>query len=167
MYLCITSLLITMCFTKLIQILPTVTGPTSPKYICTKNHRQTTTGNISKHTYTIEQLWAIQDQVNPTSLTDLLFGSIRRIRELQLNRKPLTIRTRKKNSIPNQKGKLKSGITRQVPTVTKSKDEIVQTIRVSTVNARSLKHKENLVSEEIYSTNSDITIITETWLKQH
>ena len=49
--------------------------------------------------------------------------------------------------------------------VDRSSDEIVQTIRVSTVNARSLKHKENLISEEIHNTNSDTGIITETWLK--
>ena len=32
---------------------------------------------------------------------------------------------------------------RQVPTVYKSSDEVVQTIRISTVNSRSLIHKEN------------------------
>ena len=54
---------------------------------------------------------------------------------------------------------------RQVPKVDKNNDEIVQTIRVSAVNARSLKHNENLISEEIQNTKSDIAIITETWLK--
>ena len=43
--------------------------------------------------------------------------------------------------------------------------KLSEQLRVSTVNARSLKHKENLISEEIHNTNSDITIITETWLK--
>ena len=37
--------------------------------------------------------------------------------------------------------------------------------RISTVNARSLKHKENIISEEILNNNIDIAIITETWLK--
>ena len=164
MYLPITNLLITVCFTNLIQILPTETNTTSPKSTCTKNLRQITTGNISKHTYSSKQLWAIHDQVNPTSLTNLSFGSIQRIRELQLNRKPTSIRTRKKQQIkPKRKVEIRN--LRQVPTVDKSNDEIVQTIRVSTVNARSLKHKENLISEEIQNTNSDIAIITETWLK--
>ena len=153
-----------MCFTNLIQILPIETDTTSPKSTFTKNHRQITTGNISKHTYSRKQLWAIHDQVNQPSLTNLPFGSIWRIRELWLNRKPTSIRARKSQYI-NQKRKAEIRNLRQVPTVDRSNDEIVQTIRVSTVNARSLKHKENLISEEIQNTNSDIAIITETWLK--
>ena len=166
MYHPITNLLITMCFTNLIQIqiIPTITGPTSPMYISTENHRQTTSGNFSRHTYTSKQLWAIHDQVNPTSLTNLPFGSIQRIRELQLNRNHQPSEPTKIN-IPNQKGKLKSGISDRYQQSAEVIDEIVQTIRVSTVNARSLKHKENLISEEIHNTNSDITIITETWLE--
>ena len=54
---------------------------------------------------------------------------------------------------------------KQVPTFDKSRDEIVQTIRVSTVNARSLKHNDNLISEEILNSNINIAIITETRLK--
>ena len=72
------------------------------------------------------------------------------------NRKNLQTKPKRKAEIKN---------LRQVPTVNKSNEEIVQTVRISTVNARSLKHKENLISEEIHNTNSDITIITETWLK--
>ena len=49
--------------------------------------------------------------------------------------------------------------------MTKNGDEIVQTIRISTVNARSLKHKENLISGEFLNNNMEITVITETWLK--
>ena len=111
-----------------------------------------------------KQLWAIHDQVNPASLTNLPFGSIQRTRELQLNRKPSTIRTNKnQHTKPKRKAEIRN--LRQVPTINKSNDETVQTIRVSTVNARSLKHKENLISKEIHNTNSDITIITEIWLK--
>ena len=164
MYLLIANLLITMCFSKLIQILPTETYTSLPKSTCTKNHRQITTGNISKHTYSSKQLWAIHDQVNPTSLTNLPFRSIQNTRELQLNRKPTSIRTRKKQHMnPRRKAEIRN--LRQVPTVDSSNDEIVWTIIVSTVNAKSLKHKENLIGEEIHNTNSDIVIITETWLK--
>ena len=70
-----------------------------------------------------------------------------------------------KNQHTNPKWKADIRNLRQVPTINISSHETVQTIRVSTVNARSLKHKENLISEEIHNTNSNITIITETWLK--
>ena len=36
---------------------------------------------------------------------------------------------------------------------------------MSTVNARPLKHKENLISEEILNNNTDIAVITKMWLK--
>ena len=134
-------------------------------YTPTKNHRQACSGNSPRHTYTSKQLWAIHDQVNPTSLSNLPFGSIRRIREFRLNRKtPSTIRMNK-NQHTNPKRKADIRNLRQVPTIDISNHEIVPTIRVSTVNARSLEHEENLISEEIHNTNSDITIITETWLK--
>ena len=114
-----------MCFTNLIQIqtIPTTTGPTSPTYIPTKNHMQTCSGNFSRHTYTSKQLWAIHDQVNPTSLTNLPFRSIRRIRELRLNRKPLTIRINK-NQHTNPKRKAEIRNLRQIPTIDKSNHEI-------------------------------------------
>ena len=70
-----------------------------------------------------------------------------------------------KTNISTQKRKAEIRNLRQVPAVDRSNDEIAQTIRVSTVDARSLKHKENLISEEIHNTNADIAIITETWLK--
>ena len=76
----------------------------------------------------------------------------------------MTIRVNKnQHTNPKRKAEIRNLI--QVPTIDKSNHEIVQTIRVSTVNARSLKHKENLISKEIHNTNSDITIITKTWLK--
>ena len=87
MYLSIAYLSITMCFTNVIQILPTETDLGSQRSTFINTPRHITEGNTSKHTYTSKLLWAIYDQVKPTSLTDLPFGSIQRIRELQLNRK--------------------------------------------------------------------------------
>ena len=55
----------------------------------------------------------------------------------------------------------------QVPTVDKNGHESVsvKTIRISTVNVRSLRPKENLICEEILNNNTEIGVITETWLK--
>ena len=131
MYLPITNLILTMCFSNLIQIqtIPTATGLSSQMYTPTKNQRQTCSVNSSRHTYTSKQLWAIQDQVNPTSLTNLPLGSIRRIREFQLNRKPPTIRINK-NQHTNPKRKANIRNLRQVPTTDINNHETVQTIRV-------------------------------------
>ena len=121
MYLPITNLLLTMCFSNLIQIqtIPTTTGPTSPMYIPTKNHRQTSSGNFSRHTYTGKQLWVIHDQVNsnkPYKATNLdqleeseNFNSIENHRPAEST----------KSNIPTQKGKLKSGISDKFQQLTK------------------------------------------------
>ena len=129
-----------------------------------KNHRQACPANSLKHTYTSKQLWAIHDQANLTNLSNLPFGSFRRIREFRLNRKPPSTNRINKNHHTNPKRKADICNLRQVPTVDINNHETTRTITVSTINARSLKHKENLISEEIHNTNSDITIITETWL---
>ena len=134
-------------------------------YTPTKTHRQACSVNFPRHTYTSKQLKAIHDQVNPTSLSNLPYGSIRRIREFQLNRKPPSTIRINKNQHSNPKRKADIRNLRQVPTINISSYETVQTTRVSTVNTRSLKHQESLISEEIHNTNSDITIITKTWLK--
>ena len=67
MYLSIAYLLITMCFTNLIQILPTETDLSSPWSTFINTPRHVTTGNTSRHTYTSKQLWAIYGQVKPTT----------------------------------------------------------------------------------------------------
>ena len=109
-----------MCLTNLIQILPTETDLSSPRSTFINTPRHTTTGNTSNLTYTNKQLWAIYDQAKPTSLTNLPFGSIQRIRELQLNRKPTSIGNKKnKTKILNYRGKLKSGILNRYQQLTK------------------------------------------------
>ena len=156
-----------MCLSNLIQIqtIPTTKGLSLPTYTPTKSHRQACPVNSLRHTYTSKQLWAIHYQANPTNLSNLPFGSIRRIREFGLNRKPPSTIRMNKNHHTNPKRKADIRNLRQVPTIDINNHKTVQTIRVSTINARSLKHKENLISEEIHNTNSDITIITKTWLK--
>ena len=164
MYLSIAYLLITMCFTNLTQTLPTERDLSSPRSTFINTPRHITAGNTTKHTYTSKQLWAMYNQVKPTSLANLPFGSIQRIRELQLNREPASIRNKTYQHLePQRKAKIRN--LKQVPTVYKSSEEIVWTIKVSTVNARSLKHKENMISEELLNSNIDSAIITETWLK--
>ena len=118
-----------MCFTNLIQILPSETDLSTlkstdlstPRSSFTNNTpRHITIGNASRHVYTSKLLRAIYDHVKLTSLTNLPFGSIRRIRELRLNKKP---RSRKKKKQKCQHLELCRNVEiknlRQVPTVEK------------------------------------------------
>ena len=93
-----------MWFTNLIQILPSETDLNTPKSTDLSTLRSTftnntprciTIGNVSRHVYTSKQLRDIYDHVKPTSLTNLPFGAIRRIRELKLNKKPINGRNKK------------------------------------------------------------------------
>ena len=85
-----------MCFANVIQILPNETDLSTPKSTDLSTPRSTfinntprciTIGNASRHVYTSKHLRAIYDHVKPKSLTNSPFGSIRRIRELGLNKK--------------------------------------------------------------------------------
>ena len=158
-------ILIIMCFTNLIQILPSETDLNTPRSTFINNtSRHITIGNASRHAYTSKQLSAIYDHVKPTSLTNLPFGPIRGIRELRLNKKSRSRRNKKYQHLkPCRKAEIRN--LREVPTVDKNNDEIIQTIWISTVNARFLKHKENLISEEILNNNTEIAVILKTWLK--
>ena len=55
----------------------------------------------------------------------------------------------------------------QVQTVNQNRSEIVNTVRIARVNARSIKNKDNLIAEYIDSTKIDFIIITETWLQDN
>ena len=46
-------------------------------------------------------------------------------------------------------------------------NEIVNTVRISHVNTRSIKKKDDLIAEYIDSTKIDFTIITKTWLQDN
>ena len=43
--------------------------------------------------------------------------------------------------------------------------EMVNNIRIATLNARSVKNKDLIISQELNDHKIDITVITETWLK--
>ena len=55
----------------------------------------------------------------------------------------------------------------QVQTVNQNRSEIVNTVRIAHVNARSIKNKDDLIAKYIDSTKIDFTIITETWLQDN
>ena len=56
---------------------------------------------------------------------------------------------------------------KQIATTDDESDEIVKNIRLSTINARSIKSKENLISNELTNRSIYILIATETWLQDN
>ena len=47
----------------------------------------------------------------------------------------------------------------------KQDEEVVKNMRIATLNARSLRNKDQLIVHEVHDGNVDMTVITETWLK--
>ena len=118
-----------------------------------------------KHSYTSKQLKEMCNHVNSTNLTNLPFGAIRTICDLRLN-----MRTRKKWSRTRRnivQKRINIWNLRQIATTDKNFDEIFKNIRISTVNARSIKSKENLISNELTNRRIDTLITTESWLQDN
>ena len=118
----------------------------------------------ARYSYTSEQLKEICSHTKPTSLTSLPFGTIRTIQELRFNNKTRKNRNRKRKNTTH--GRIDTQNLRQIATTDENNDEIAkENIRLSTVNARSIKSKENLISNELTNRKINILIATETWLQ--
>ena len=151
-----------MCLSNLILITLTEISSTTPQSLTTyKTPTKTNTKPSAKYSYISEQLKEICRHTTPTSLTSLPLGTIT-IWELRLNNKTRKIRNKKSKNTP-------PGIAiqnhRQIVTTDENNDEIVKNIWLSTGNARSIKNKENLISNELTKRKIDILIATKTWLQ--
>ena len=149
-----------MCLSNLIQILPTtqVTKTTD------KIERPPFINNQGRPAmeYSKQELLALRH--NNVNLTRLPTGTKSTIRRLKLNKK--RIRKTKQWEQIKQTGVNFCNL-HQVQTVNEDLHEKVNTIRAAHVNARSIKNKDDLISEYIESTKIDFTIITETWLQDN
>ena len=90
----------------------------------------------------------------------LPYGTIRRIREIQINRR------RQKTSIksePRQPGVNHNNLIHIRPTNTEGQF-CTSNLNIATVNVRSLKNCEQQVLNEIIEGSIDVLVITETWL---
>ena len=86
------------------------------------------------------------------------FGSIARIRELRLNRRPSRLNCKSLRSSYAAKGVNQVELKHEDGTLHDTQ------LTVATLNTRSIKNKEPLVIRELNFTNADAIIITETWL---
>ena len=87
-------------------------------------------------------------------------GSISRIRKLNFNKKP--IKTTEQVQIMNN---LKLDNLVNIKITNNIGSETRTTIRLATLNARSVKNKDQIIVEEFTENGIDIALLTETWLK--
>ena len=118
----------------------------------------------AQHSYTSEKLKEICNHIKSTNVTILPFGTIGKICKLRLNN-----RIRKNRNWITRKiaqNRINTWNLRQIATTDENYDETVRNMRLSTVNARLIKSKENLISDELTNRKKpDILIATETWLQ--
>ena len=145
--------IIKMCLANLIIITPT---PSS-----TVPYSRT----IEKHetiTYSHDQLTYLSKSQLCKKLIGLPPGSIRRIRDLQLNKKRIKIRQKKTSTINH--ANLRN--LRQVDTTNGvEQHEIKKKFHFATVNTRSIKPKEGMILEALNEYQIDLLVTTETWLR--
>ena len=101
---------------------------------------------------------------NNINLTGLPTGTISTIRRLKLNKKNIR---KTKHREQFKQTRVNFCNLHQVQTVNQDMSEIVNTVRIAHVNARSIKNKDNLIAKYIDSAEIDFTIITETWLQDN
>ena len=149
-----------MCFSNLIQIFP------NTHVIKTTDKAESLPSTINqakpKLEYSKQDLTAMRH--NNVNLTGLPTGTISTIRRLKLNKK--NIRKTKHREQFKQTGFNFCNL-HQVQAINQDMNEIVNTVRIAHVNARSIKNKDDLIAEYIDSTKIDFTIITETWLQDN
>ena len=88
-------------------------------------------------------------------------GAVKVIRDQRINRK--WIKTSTKTRPRNQ---LNTDNLIDV-TITKNGSETTSRIRIATLNARSVKNKDQAITEELNNKNVNIAVLTETWLKDN
>ena len=91
----------------------------------------------------------------------LNFGTIRRVCELQLNKKKQNL-TSRIPSIPQQGPNLSNLIN--IEPLTPRSTLFFNSIKIATGNIQSLKNKEQTLLHELIEQGIDIMVVTETWL---
>ena len=128
------------CLSNLILLLPTELYSTALQSQTTnKSSTENKIKPSAQHSYTSEQLKEIWKHTRPINLTSLPFGTIRTIWQLRLNN-----RTRKNRNRESRKVAwcgIDTWNLSQIATTDENNDEIVKNIRLSTVNAGSIKPK--------------------------
>ena len=110
--------------------------------------------------YNRAKLIDLKEQAKPGNLSGFPFGTIRRIRELKIQKR---IQQQKRTN-QNRKHGINVRNLRQIQTHNPINEQLKYE-RIAMVNIRSIKHKEDLLRNAINDHKIDITIVTETWLQ--
>ena len=146
------STIIIMCLANLIIIQPT---PSS-----TVQYSRAT-GKHDSITYSHDQLTYLSKSQLCKNLIGLPPGSIRRIRDLQLNKKRIKIKQKKTSTINHANFRN----LKQVDTTNEIEQHEIEKFRFATVNTRSIKSKEDMILEALNEHQIDLLVTTETWLR--
>ena len=148
---CFLSIIIKMCLANLIVITPTPSSTTL--YPKTQESNETAT-------YSCNELIYLSKSQLSKNLTGLPPGSIRKIRDLRLNKK----RTKKKHCRTRSTNQANLQNLRQVITTNEVKQH-EKKFQFATVNTRSLKSREDIILEALNDYQIDLLVTTETWLR--
>ena len=144
--------IIKMCLANLIIIKPTPSSNVQyPRTI----------GKQDTITYSHDQLTYLSKSKLCKNLIGLPPGSIRRIRDLQLNKKRIKIKQKKTSTINHANFRN----LRQVDTTNEVKQHEIEKFQFATVNTRSVKPKEDMILEALNEHQIDLLVTTETWLR--
>ena len=113
-------------------------------------------------TYNKLQLLDLKKSAKFVNLSGFPFGTIRRIRELEIQRR---IQQRRKSNQNNNNKQHGINVRNLKQIQTHQNNQLVKHERIATVNIRSIKHKEELLRNAINDLKIDITQVTETWLQ--
>ena len=148
------SIIIKMCLANLIVITPTPSSTT----LYPKAQESNETNEIT--TYSCNELIDLSKSQLSKILTGLPPGSIRKIRDLRLNKKRIKIKHHKTRS--TSQANLQN--LRQVITTNEVKQH-EKKFWFATVNTRSLKPREDIILEALNDYQIDLLVTTETWLR--
>ena len=122
---------------------------------------------MGKWTYSSHKLKALDNTKQSTGDKSkprlVLYKAIATIRMLRINQKPIRRRHNRLQQL-RQKGINRGNLLKiQISKVTIPKPNMQ--CKIATVNAQSIRNKDILLTQEFATNNIDITLITETWLK--
>ena len=148
------SIIIKMCLANLIVITPTP----SLNNLYPKVQESNETKEIT--TYSCNELIDLSKSQLSKNLTGLPPGSIRKIRDLRLNKKRINLRQHKTRS--TNQANLQN--LRQVITTNEVKQH-EKKFQFATVNTRSLKPRKDIIFKALNDYQIDLLVTTETWLR--
>ena len=116
--------------------------------------------NLFYNSKTLKQIHRITE--DDTRYKILSFGTVRRVRELGINRKKYRLKPSKPPII--QQGSNSTNLIHIKPQQAKSSSTPLKPIKIATGNVQSLKNKEQPLLHQLIDKDIDIMIVTETWL---